>query len=197
MQAKTIIFIGPQGSGKGTQVELLKTTLATVSPERFINHVQTGKPFRELAAAGGYTAELVKNLIDNGKFVPDVLTNAFVVKEFVDQHVEGAHILFDGFPRNEAQASVCNQLFEVYNCQHIDVIHLNTPEAVVIERMLARGREDDTEVAIAERLRRYRERTEPLLEFYRNQENATVHSINGGEPVEVVQATIHKALGIN
>jgi adenylate kinase len=197
MQAKTIIFIGPQGSGKGTQVELLKTTLATVDPERFINHVQTGKPFRELAAAGGYTAELVKNLIDNGKFVPDVLTNAFVVKEFVDQHVEGAHILFDGYPRNEAQAMVCNQLFEVYNYQHIDVIHLNTPEAVVIERMLARGREDDTEVAIAERLRRYRERTEPLLEFYRNQEKATVHVIDGGAPVETVQSAIHTALGIN
>lgn len=196
MEPKTIIFIGPQGSGKGTQVDLLKETLAKVDPERFINHVQTGKPFRELAAAGGYTAEVVKNLIDNGKFVPDVLTNAFVVNEFVNQHVEGAHILLDGYPRNEEQAVQCNELFAFYGRKEVDVIHLNTEESVVVERMLARGREDDTKEAIAERLRKYREVTEPLLDFYRSQEGATVHEIDGGQTIEEVQAALAKALNI-
>lgn len=197
MESKTLIFIGPQGSGKGTQVDLLKEKIAKLDPERFINHVQTGKPFRELAAAGGYTADVVKKLIDNGKLVPDVLTNAFVIKEFVDQHVEGAHILLDGYPRNEAQAIACNELFALYGREKIDVIHLDTEESVVIERMLERGREDDTEVAIAERLRKYREVTEPLLDFYRQDKNATVHVIDGGQDIEEVQKALCEALNIN
>lgn len=197
MEAKTIIFIGPQGSGKGTQVDLLKSTIAKVDPERFINHVQTGKPFRELAAAGGYTAEVVKNLIDNGKFVPDVLTNAFVVNEFVDQHVEGAHIILDGYPRSIEQAVVCNELFSLYNRNKIDIVHLDTEEAVVVKRMLSRGRADDTEEAIAERLRKYQEVTEPLLDFYSKQDNVTVHVVDGGQSIEEVQAAINKALKIS
>lgn len=196
MEAKTVIFIGPQGSGKGTQVELLKETLAKVDPNRFINHVQTGKPFRDLAEAGGYTAELVKDLIDNGKFVPDVLTNAFVVTEFVGQHVEGAHILLDGYPRNEAQAKQCNELFAFYDRKHIDVIHLATDKEVVTERMLSRGRADDTKPAIEERLRRYHTVTEPLLDLYREQENTTVHEIDGGQSIQEVQKALKQALKI-
>ncbi len=196
MEPKTIIFIGPQGSGKGTQVNLLKKTITEVDPERFINHVQTGRPFRELATTGSYTAEVVKKLIDNGKFVPDVLTNAFVVKEFVDQHVSGAHVMMDGYPRNEEQAIECNELFALYNRQNIDVIHLDTEESVVIERMQERGRKDDTEVAIAERLRKYRSVTEPLLDFYRKQDNATVHVIDGGQSMEDVQKELCTVLKI-
>jgi adenylate kinase len=196
MKPKTIIFIGPQGSGKGTQVDLLKEAIAKADPAHFINHVQTGKPFRELAEAGGYTAEVVKKLIENGQFVPDVLTNAFVVNEFVNQHVEGAHIILDGYPRNEAQAIQCNELFDLYGRAHIDVIHLDTAESVVVERMLARGRSDDTKDAIAERLRRYREVTAPLLDFYTELETATVHNIDGGQTIEAVQKDVAKVLNI-
>lgn len=196
MEAKTIIFIGPQGGGKGTQVDLLKETIAKVDPERFINHVQTGKPFRDLAAAGGYTAEVVKNLIDNGKFVPDVLTNAFVVNEFVNQHVEGAHILLDGYPRNEFQATQCNELFALYNRTKLDIVHLDTPKEVVVERMLARGRADDTEAAIEERLQQYHKVTEPLLDFYNRQDGVTVHVVDGGQTIAEVQKTLCQVLKI-
>lgn len=194
MQPKTIIFIGPQGSGKGTQIEHLKQKLSTVDAERFITHIQTGKPFRELAAAGGYTADIIKKLLADGQLVPNVLTNAFVVQEFVNQHVEGAHVIFDGYPRDTEQAHICLELFELYNRTAIDVVYLDTEESVVVERMLERGRDDDTEEIIAERLRQYREYTEPLLDFYGEQSNMTVHTINGGGTEEEVQAAIQAAL---
>ncbi len=196
MQPKTIIFIGPQGSGKGTQVKLLKEKLAEVDSKHFITHIQTGKPFREIASAGGYTSELVKKLINSGEMIPDVLTNAFVITEFVDEHVDNAHILLDGYPRNEAQAMACVELFTLYGRSNIDIIHLDTKEEVVMERMLERGREDDTEAAITERLRQYHAVTEPLLEFYTKQDNATVHVVDGGLAIEDVQTKLREILNI-
>jgi adenylate kinase len=158
--------------------------------EHFITHIETGKPFRELAAAGGYTADVVKALINHGKFVPNVITNAFVVGEFVNEHVEGAHIILDGYPRNRAQAEACNELFQFYGREQIDIIHLDTAQAVVVERMLARGREDDTEEAIAERLRQYEQVTKPLLAYYAQQPHTTVHNINGAQTIEAVHAEL-------
>ena len=196
MEPKTIIFIGPQGSGKGTQIDRLKEKLVALDASRSITHVQTGKPFRDLAAAGGYTADVVKNLINTGKLVPNVLTNALVAQEFMRQHVEGAHIIFDGYPRDEEQAKVCNELLALYGRMSFDVIHLDTAESVVIERMLARGREDDTEAVISERLRQYRAVTEPLLDFYRAQSGVTVHSVDGAATEAEVQMAIVAALQI-
>jgi adenylate kinase len=196
MEAKTLIFIGPQGSGKGTQVELLKKKLNQIDGEHFITHIETGKPFRELAAAGGYTADVVKNLINNGKFVPNVITNAFVVDEFVKEHVQGAHIILDGYPRNREQAEVCDELFQFYGRHNVEVIHLDTAKEVVVERMLARGREDDTETAIEERLAQYERVTKPLLTYYNEQSNAIVHDIDGGQTIEAVQAKLCQVLNL-
>lgn len=194
MEPKTIIFIGPQGSGKGTQIELLKEKLASLDAARSVTHIQTGKPFRDLAAAGGYTADVVKNLINTGKLVPNVLTNALVAQEFMRQHVEGAHIIFDGYPRDEEQAQVCNELLALYGRMTFDVIHLDTEQSVVVERMLARGREDDTEEVISERLRQYHAVTEPLLDFYRAQSGVLVHTVNGAGTEDEVQTAIAVAL---
>lgn len=196
MEPKTIIFIGPQGSGKGTQIERLKEKLSALDSNRSITHIQTGKPFRDLAATGGYTADVVKNLINAGKLVPNVLTNALVAQEFMRQHVEGAHIIFDGYPRDEEQAKVCNELLALYGRMTFDVIHLDTAESVVIERMLARGREDDTQDVISERLRQYRSVTEPLLDFYRAQPGVMVHSVDGAGSETEVQTAIATALNI-
>ena len=112
------------------------------------------------------------------------------------QHVEGAHIIFDGYPRDEEQAKVCNELLALYGRMSFDVIHLDTAESVVIERMLARGREDDTEAVISERLRQYRAVTEPLLDFYRAQSGVMVHSVDGAGTEAEVQMAIVAALQI-
>jgi adenylate kinase len=194
MQPLTIIFIGPQGSGKGTQIELLRERLLAQPTVLPITHIQTGVPFRELAATGGYTATVVKELVENGKLVPNVLTNAMVVNEFIRQHQQGAHVLFDGYPRDIDQAKTCEDIFTLYHRSNVHVIYLDTPEDVVTARMLERGRNDDTEAVIAERLRQYKAVTEPLITYYEQRPNTTVHRINGAATVAEVQAAIATAL---
>ncbi len=196
MQALTVIFIGPQGSGKGTQVDMLKEQLSAIGEFRPITHIQTGKPFRELAAQGGYTAGLVKDLVENGKFVPNILTNSFVVQEFVKMHEADAHVLFDGYPRDIEQARFCEDIFTLYSREKVSVIYLDTPEDVVTERMLKRGRTDDTEETIKERLRQYKAVTEPLVQYYESRPNTVVHRISGASDVDTVKYAISSALGI-
>lgn len=196
MKPITAIFIGPQGSGKGTQIELLKAQLTAHDPDQRITHIQTGKPFRDLAATGGYMAEVVKGLINSGTLVPNVLTNALVVHEFIEQHTKDAHIVFDGYPRDAEQAAVCSELFALCGRDSLQIVHLDTSTPVVVERMLERGRADDTEAIIEERLRQYHAVTEPLLEFYRAQPTATVHSINGDGTEDEVHQAIATALNL-
>lgn len=197
MEAKTIIFIGPQGSGKGTQIDALITKLQAVDSDRSITHIQTGKPFRELAAKGGYAADVVKGLIQSGTLVPNVLTNALVVQDFVNQHTNDAHVIFDGFPRDTEQAQVCDELFTLFSREHVDIVYLDTAEEVVMERMLKRGRDDDTEAVIAHRLQQYRNNTEPLIAFYKERPQTTVHVIDGARTEEEVQTAIFAALTIS
>ena len=195
MEPKTIIFIGPQGSGKGTQVEqLLKHLKATDHAP--IVHVQTGQGFRALREEGGYTAERVVDLIDHGELVPDFITNAFVVDQLRVEMTEAAHIVMDGFPRNLSQAQFIDDVLAFYMRNEVMVIHLDTEESVVIKRMKARGRKDDTDEGIAERLRLYKEMTEPVLNFYEERDGAEVIDIDGGQTIEAVSEEVKNALGL-
>lgn len=193
----TIIFIGPQGSGKGTQIELLCERLKAQPNPLPITHIQTGVPFRALAETGSYTASVVKEILAAGKLVPNVLTSALVVQEIVRQHDAHAHLLFDGYPRDIEQAKTCEEIFTLYGRTNVHVIYLDTPEAVVTARMLERGRSDDTEVVIAERLRQYKAATEPLIAYYQQRPHTTVYRIDGAATVEAVQTAIANALTLS
>lgn len=196
MQPHTIIFIGPQGSGKGTQVTELVKYLEREDPAHTVLEVQTGKGFRALAETGSYTSLRVKNLLEHGKLVPDFLTEAIVVSQLIAELTNESHIVMDGFPRNLEQAKFVDNLLGFYLRDQISVVYLETPEEIVRERMLARGRSDDTEESIAERLRLYHEMTEPLLEHYQHRPQTEFVKVDGAQTVEAVQKAIRKGLGI-
>ncbi len=183
--AHTILFIGPQGSGKGTQVAAVANYLRahdSVSVEQ----IETGTPFRELAERGGFAAALVKELIEHGQFVPNVITNALVMQELVDRLTPECHVLLDGYPRDLDQAHTLEAALTFFKRPRLTVFHLDTPDEVVIARMKGRGRSDDTDVAIAERLRLYHTATEPLVAYYRSRPETTFVTVNGAESIESV-----------
>jgi adenylate kinase len=102
-----------------------------------------------------------------GELVSDELVLA-IVRSRLTGH-EGGWLL-DGFPRNLAQAEALDALLGELNQQIELVVLMELDDAVLIQRLLSRGRADDNEDVIRHRLEVYREQTAPLIEHYRNKE---------------------------
>lgn len=197
MSPKTVIFIGPQGSGKGTQIEKLKAALQAHEPERAVVDIQTGRRFRALAAKGeGYTEQSVMRTLDSGTLQPLFLSVSLwadAMREHVD---DSCHLLIDGFPRVVAEAQVLESAWKFYKRERLTIINLDTPEDVVRTRMQERAREDDTESSIEERLGWYRTEVLPVIDYYREHAQASVYDIDGTDTIDGVHAAIIKALGL-
>lgn len=181
-----IILFGAPGVGKGTQAEKLAERLD-------IPHISTGAIFRAAMDAKKELGLKVREYYDKGLLVPDELTTAIALEALCEPTCARGFIL-DGYPRNTGQAE---SLTAALNDQHkpIDrVIYLTAPEDEIVERMLKRGRLDDTEEVIKRRLNVYQEETEPVLGYFRNMDLVT--EINGFGQVEEVQERILAALGV-
>jgi adenylate kinase len=195
MEPTTVIFIGPQGSGKGTQIERLYTVIAEKDPLRRIVDIQTGRRFRALAAKHETFAERkIGRTLDTGALQPDFLTHILWGQAMLDQLDPKSHLLVDGFPRTVTQAQVLEDALEFFEREDLHVINLDTPEEVVRERMQDRARADDTKESIETRLGWYSEDTLPVLDFYRVRPDTVVHDIDGTESIDEVHKQIIIAL---
>ncbi len=195
MEPITVIFIGPQGSGKGTQIELLRRVIAEKDPARRVVDIQTGRRFRALAAKHETFAERkISETLDTGALQPDFLTHILWGQAMIDQLDPKSHLLIDGFPRTVTQAEVLEDAFEFFNREHLHVMNLDTPEEIVRKRMYERARADDTKESIETRLSWYREDTLPVLNFYRARPDTFVHDLVGTDTIEGVHQQILTAL---
>jgi len=198
MQPYTVIFIGPQGSGKGTQIEKLKMVLETDDTRRRVVDIQTGRRFRALAAKQETFAEdKVASSLNAGTLQPNFLSAVLWGQAMVDQLDPKSHLLIDGFPRTVAQIPDLEDALTFFEREAVQIINLATPEEVVRQRMNSRARADDTAESIEERLRWYREDTLPVVEYYKKRDNTFVHDIDGTKDIEGVHAQIVAALKLN
>ena len=157
------VICGPQGSGKGTQSELLCRDYDLV-------HISIGEIFRWNVKHHTKLAARIKRITDAGMLVPDEIVER-VVRERLDQHDWNYGFVLDGFPRTKAQAEY---LFENWNLDK--VIYLELSDEVVFQRVMYRARmgqgsgftkrADDNPDALMIRLREYHEKTKPLLDLY-------------------------------
>ncbi len=191
MQPHTIIFVGPQGSGKGTQIERLSKILKERDPERRVVDIQTGRRFRALAAKQeGYTENQIHRTLDTGILQPLFLSVVLWGDAFHQHADPDTHLLIDGFPRTIHEAHVLESALTFYQRTPLTIIHLDAPEPVVRERMIERARKDDTSESIEARLRWYREETVPVVEYYRSRPHTTVIDIDGTGSIDEVSVQI-------
>ena len=197
MQTYTIIFVGPQGSGKGTQIEMLSKFLKAHNPTRRVIDVQTGRRFRALAMKGeGFTEKKVHETLDTGALQP-LFLSVMLWSDAFHQHLDPeAHLLIDGFPRTIHEAEVLESALAFYRRDHLIVVDLVTEEAVVRERMIKRARKDDTSASIEARLTWYREETLPVLDYYRTRPNTSVIDCDGSDTILGVHTQILQALSL-
>jgi adenylate kinase len=160
-----LVFLGPPGSGKGTQSKRLLDYLA-------VPHISTGEMLRESKRRGESEGILAEQYMVEGRLVPDPIVMKIVGHQ-LDQP-ECAHgCLFDGFPRTLNQARSLDQcLVEHFGTPLDMVIELRADETELMRRMLYRAtlekRSDDTPETIAARIDVYRRQTSPLIEYYRD-----------------------------
>lgn len=179
-----LIFLGAPGAGKGTQAKLI----ADLSN---IPHVSTGDILRAAVANQTSLGLQAKLYMDRGDLVPDQLVVALIQERLNNPDAQKGWIL-DGFPRNVAQAKFLDSLLTEIDQPCDYVVSLEVPDDVLVQRMLERGRADDTEEVIRNRLKVYREQTSPLIDFYLERKKLAV--VNGDQPMEGVAIDLKKLI---
>lgn len=210
-----ILFIGPPGSGKGTQAQKLVS-------KKNLKHLSTGDLFRKNLEEQTALGQLAKSYIDKGELVPDQITND-IVEAFLKGLPEGQGVIFDGFPRNLSQAEAFDRILKNTNRKLDQVIFLKAFDDVIVERLSGRlwapksgcvyhiknnppkregvcdqsgealiTRKDDREEVIQSRLRVFHKNTTPLLKHY--ERRGLLKSISAILPPEEVFSQILKAL---
>ncbi|MEP7011436.1 MAG: adenylate kinase [Acidobacteriota bacterium] len=177
-----VILLGPPGSGKGTQGEVLSKQLG-------VPQISTGDMLRSAIAAGSELGRKVQGLMKLGLLVDDE-TMLEVVAERLGQPDTSRGFLLDGYPRTLPQA---HSLDRILGDGGIDcVLLVEVQEEELIRRMLARGRADDTLEVVGDRQRIYREETEPLVAYYG--ERGLVRPISGFQSIQEVTRQMIAAL---
>ncbi|SIS15372.1 adenylate kinase [Williamsia sterculiae] len=182
-----LVILGPPGAGKGTQAEKLSESLG-------IPHISTGDLFRANISEGTAVGIEAKRYLDAGDLVPSEITIDMVRARVKEPDATNGFIL-DGFPRSVGQADALADILDDLGAALDAVLSFSIDEDVVVERMLARGREDDNEDVIRNRMKVYLEETSPLLEYYqKSSTEGTVKTIDAVGDVEEVHQRVLRAL---
>lgn len=166
-----LIFLGPPGAGKGTQAQILAEHLN-------IPHISTGEILRQAMQEQTPLGIKAQSYVDSGELVPDQLVQDLVAERLEQADAQSGWIL-DGFPRKVTQAAFLEELLQTTGQGGEKVVNLDAPDAIVVARLLARGRKDDSEEVIRRRLEVYRNATAPLIDYYRDRHKLL--TVNGDQ----------------
>jgi adenylate kinase len=179
-----VVVMGPPGAGKGTQAKKIM--------ERYgIPHISTGDILRAEVARETELGKRVKGIMTSGGLVDDGIVLDLIDNRLAEPDCDGGFIL-DGFPRTIPQAEGLERILERQGRKGLIVIDIAVPDEVLMARLLARQRVDDTEETITHRIRVYHEQTAPLITFYERRDLLT--RVDGDQTIDAVFAEIDAVL---
>jgi adenylate kinase len=210
-----LIFLGPPGSGKGTQAKLL-------CARRSLTHISTGDILREERRKGTPLGKQVESYVQGGLLVPDSLVND-IISDLFRRDDRPENFVMDGYPRTLAQAHAFDQVLRQQFLDIDAVILLAVPDEEIVRRLSGRlscpgcketyhitdrpprkpsvcdkcgtpliRRDDDKEETIRRRLEVYHHSTDELLAFYRDR--GLLREVEGKGDIEQIYANLEKAL---
>ena len=178
-----LIIFGPPGVGKGTQA-------AAVAEKLNLAHISTGEILRKAVSEETELGKKAKEIMDKGNLVPDEIMNG-IVRETLEK-VNGDGFILDGYPRTVNQAIALTEIFEKLKFYDVKVINLTADDDEITERLLKRGRSDDTRDTILNRLKVYYNSTSPVKEYYEKQ--GINLDINGVGDIKEINESILKSV---
>lgn len=161
-----IIIFGAPGAGKGTQSERIIESYG-------LRHLSTGSMLREAIEAQTPMGIEAKRYIDQGHLVPDALVIDLIARE-LETHPDVPGYIFDGFPRNVAQAQALDVMLQNHGYPVSMLLALEVEEDELVARLLNRGltsnrSDDQSEDIIRNRIEVYEQTTLPVMDYYRQQ----------------------------
>ena len=185
-----LIFFGPPGAGKGTQASLISQTLS-------IPHISTGEILRKKLLDTDLLSNKIKNIIDSGNLVSDDILNELVSNRLNNLDCKDGFIL-DGYPRTLLQKDYFEKYLQKKHLNISNIFELSIDEAVVVRRINFRSnienRQDDKAEIIKIRIKKYREETRPLSNYYSFKYPEHYNVINGNQEIEMIQKDILKII---
>lgn len=172
-----IIFLGPQGSGKSTQAKILAQKLG-------LTEIEMGQMLRDRAKDTDEEAIKIRTSIEKGELVEDTITTGIVKNRLAKDDCVNGFVL-DGYPRNEAQLKGLDYLPDV-------VFFVSVSDAEGIKRLMQRARHDDTPEFLAKRFEWYHQKSEPLLQHFR--EKGILIEVDGERAIEEIAKDIESKL---
>lgn len=190
----TVLFTGPSGAGKGTQVQMLIDALKK-RDGRNVVYIEMGGLLRDQIASGGYTSKLTDDIVSHGKLMPGFMPIYLMTKRLVEQFSGEEHIVADAVVRRISQAEAFDDAMHFYGRGEYHVIALELSEDSIVKRLMARGRNDDSEEKIRRRIGWYKDEVLPALAVL-EQRGAPIHHIDGEPDIDTTHKNILAALNL-
>ena len=182
-----MVLLGAPGAGKGTQGKRLAAHYG-------VEHLAAGDLLRAEVAGATELGRAAKAFMDRGDFVPDELVIEMMIARMVKADEATGGYILDGFPRTLEQAKAIADLALEHGVRANAAVYLRAHDEELVRRLLLRGasqegRSDDTEDVIRHRLELFHEKTQPMIDYYRDSRGILVE-VDAEEAVEEVTTAI-------
>lgn len=189
-KSKTFIFVGKSGSGKGTQVELLKKYMKSTYPNLGEYGLAMGDILRSFIKSEGYAQEKIRNIINSGNLAPDVISSSLWILSLLSSLKENDNLYIDGIPRSPYQSDIVASVLEFYNRSNAIIINIEVSDSEVEKRMITRNRPDDNKESIASRLKFYEDTVVSAINHLKEKSGFHYLEINGERSIEEIHNDI-------